>query len=184
MRADPLRVKAKHLTATLGLAIVMFGTGADAQQAPGWTCGPGGMGASRCAGQWQMGPQMMGGSMARHHQAMMGGVPAPYNAMTNPLPKAPGTLDRGVVVYQENCQSCHGSAGMGDGEAGKELSPPPANLAWLSRMPMMRSDSFLYWAIAEGGVPFGTGMPAFKDALSQDDIWAVITYLQAGLPSR
>ena len=102
----------------------------------------------------------------------------------SPAPKAPGTLGRGVVVYQENCQSCHGSAGMGDGEAGKELSPPPANLAWLSRMPIMRSDSLLYWAIAEGGVPFGTGMPAFKDALSQDDIWAVITYLQAGLPSR
>jgi mono/diheme cytochrome c family protein len=29
---------------------------------------------------------------------------------------------------------------------------------------------------------FGTGMPAFKDALSSDDIWAVIAYLQARLP--
>jgi mono/diheme cytochrome c family protein len=40
----------------------------------------------------------------------------------------------------------------------------------------------MYWTIAEGGASFGTGMPAFKDALSSDDIWAVIAYVQARLP--
>jgi mono/diheme cytochrome c family protein len=27
-------------------------------------------------------------------------------------------------------------------------------------------------------------MPAFKDTLSKDDIWAVVTYIQARMPRR
>ena len=49
------------------------------------------------------------------------------------------------------------------------------------RMPMM-ADEYLLWAISEGGAPFGTDMPAFKDALSQDEIWQIIAYMRAGFP--
>ena len=140
-------------------------------------------------GRGMMGPGMMGrgmggmaGSMPRHHQAMMSGVPAPYDGLTNPLPRTRETLDRGATVYAENCASCHGPTGRGDGEAGRDLSPPPGNLAWLSQMPMVRWDPFMYWTVAEGGAQFGTAMPAFKDTLSSDDIWAVIAYIQARLP--
>jgi mono/diheme cytochrome c family protein len=124
----------------------------------------------------------MAGSMPRHRQAMMIGVPAPYDSLANPLPRTRQTLDRGASVYAENCASCHGPTGRGDGEAGRELSPPPGNLAWLARMPMVRWDPFMYWAVADGGTEFGTAMPAFKDTLSADDIWAVIAYIQARLP--
>ena len=51
-------------------------------------------------------------------------------------------------------------------------------------MPMAQWDSFMYWTIAEGGAQFGSAMPAFKDALSKDDIWAVIAYIQARLPQK
>jgi mono/diheme cytochrome c family protein len=40
----------------------------------------------------------------------------------------------------------------------------------------------MYWTIAEGGEQFGTAMPAFQNALSRDDIWAVTAYIQARLP--
>ena len=129
-----------------------------------------------------MGPGMMGGSMARHHQAMMGTVPAPYADMRSPLPVSAATIDRGGTVYSSNCASCHGATGQGDGPAAKGLNPPPANLAWLSSMPMSRWDPFMYWAVAEGGTAYGTAMPAFKSSLSKDDIWAVVAYIQAHLP--
>ncbi len=115
----------------------------------------------------------MWGSMPRHHTAMMSGIPAPYNALGNPLPRTRATVERGEVVYDNNCASCHGANGAGDGEAGKGLNPPPGNLVWLSQMPMVQWDPFMYWTIAEGGAQFGTAMPAFKDTLSKDDIWAV-----------
>lgn len=74
-----------------------------------------------------------GRSMPRHRQAMMSGVPAPYDGLANPLPRTHETLDPGATVYAGNCASCHGSTGRGDGEAGRDLSPPPGNLAWLSQ---------------------------------------------------
>ncbi len=148
---------------------------------------------SRCCGMspWPMGPGMMGrgmmgqgmmGSMPRHHFVMMSGVPAPYSALRNPLPRTRETVQRGASVYEQNCASCHGATGAGDGPVGRTLSPPPANLALLAQMPMVQWDSFIYWTVAEGGAQFGTGMPAFKDTLSKDDIWAVIAYIQARLP--
>lgn len=148
---------------------------------------------SECGGMspWPMGPGMMGrgmmgqgmmSSMPRHHFAMMSGIPAPYNSMSNPLPRTRQTVERGAAVYEKNCASCHGATGAGDGPAGRTLSPPPANLTWLSQMPMAQWDPFMYWTVAEGGAQFGSGMPAFKETLPKDDLWAVIAYLQARLP--
>lgn len=126
--------------------------------------------------------QGMDGSMARHHAAMMTGVPPPYTNLSKPRSVTSETLARGALVYTNNCSACHGQTGLGDGPAGANLNPSPANLASLSNMPMSTSDAFLYWSIAEGGVPFGTAMPAFKATLSADDIWAVTAYVQAHLP--
>lgn len=149
-------------------------------QAPGGH-GPGMMGPGMM-GPSGMGPGMMGGSAARNHAAMMGGVPAAYASLRNPLPRTNATVAHGAEVYAANCASCHGESGYGDGPAARALNPPPADLAWLSRMRMSRWDPFMYWTVAEGGVPFGTAMPAFKDALPKGDIWAVIAYIQARLP--
>ena len=140
---------------------------------------PGGM-MGGGTGHGMMGHGMMMSS-ARHRQAMMGGIPAPYASMRNPLPVTQATLERGAAVFAQNCAACHGQTGRGDGEAGKSLSPPPANLAWFSQMPMSRWDPFMYWTVAEGGQQFATAMPAFKDALPKNDIWSVISYIQHGL---
>lgn len=125
-------------------------------------------------------PGGMGSSAARNHVAMMGNVPAPYANVSNPLPRTTATIERGAAVYSANCASCHGATGLGDGPGARNLSPRPANLAWLSQMPMSQFDPFMYWTIAEGGTP----MPAFKGQLSKDDIWAVTAYIQAHLPAQ
>ena len=101
-------------------------------------------------GSWYMGPGMMMGAAPRHQLAMMSGIPEPYRSLSNPLPRSAETVERGGLLYHQNCASCHGATGRGDGAAAHELSPPPANLAWLSRMPMVEWDPFMYWTIAEG----------------------------------
>ncbi len=122
------------------------------------------------------------GAAPLHQLAMMSGIPEAYRSLSNPLPRTAETAQRGAAVYQQNCASCHGATGMGDGPAARELSPHPANLARLSRMPMVEWDPFMYWTVAEGGAPLGTAMPPFKDVLSMDDIWSAIAYIQAQLP--
>lgn len=131
-----------------------------------------------------MGGGMMGGSMPRHHYAMMYGLPVAYRSLTNPLPHNAKTIEQGGAIYAANCSTCHGATGAGDGAAGKSLSPPPANLQLLAQMPMVQWDSFMYWTISEGGAQFGSGMPGFKGALSDHERWAVIAYIQARLPQK
>jgi mono/diheme cytochrome c family protein len=190
-------VRSQSIIASLAVTIALaFGHAAAAQPAaaPGqntWNgcCGvhrwP--MGSGMMGGPGMMGPGMMGPggrSMQRHHFAMMSGIPSPYESYRNPLPQTRETVDKGGAIYEKTCMPCHGPTGQGDGEAGRNLSPPPGNLAWLSQMPMVRWDPFMYWTIAEGGAAFGTAMPAFKGALSENDIWAVTAYIQARLPER
>ncbi len=162
-----------RLTVLAVFALMAAGALVAAQE----SSGPGMMG-----GMGRMG--MMGGPafVQRHRTFMRQGVPAPYAGLRNPLPDSPATLRRGAELYQANCSACHGVRGRGDGDAGKGLHPPPAALDTVARMPM--PDSFFYWTIAEGGAPFGTAMPAFRDTLGRDDIWAVIAYLRAGLPEQ
>ncbi len=176
----------RFLTISAIFAVVVALTPAIAQQAG--DSGPSPWRQWRGVGPWPIGPGMMGGGMMgaspRHPYAMMSGIPEAYRSLSNPLPRSEKTVQRGASVYQQNCASCHGATGEGDGPAGRDLRPPPANLAWLGQMPMAEWDPFMYWSVAEGGAPFGTAMPAFKDVLSKDDIWAVIAYIQAQLPQE
>ena len=166
-------------TSTLAL-IVIVGAGALALAQPMMGQSPWSQGHGM--GSWRMGPGMIMGAAPRHQLAMMSGIPEPYRSQSNPLPRNAETVQHGAAVYRQNCASCHGATGRGDGPAARELSPRPANLAWLSRMPMVEWDPFMDWTVAEGGAPLGTAMPPFKGVLSKDDIWSVIAYIQAQLP--
>ncbi|MBR0553156.1 c-type cytochrome [Stakelama marina] len=128
-----------------------------------------------------MGRGMGHPSMARHHEAMMNGIPAKFADLRNPLPIDSATLSAGRQVYQADCASCHGAEGRGDGPLARTLNPPPADLAWSARMPLSRQDGYLYWTIAEGGQQFGTAMPAFGQALTRKQAWSVIAYIQHDL---
>lgn len=62
------------------------------------------------------------------------------------------------------------------------MNPSPALLAYMIRMPMA-VDEYPLWTISEGGTPFETDMPAFKEDLSADDIWRIIAFMRAGFPA-
>jgi len=132
---------------------------------------------------WPTEPKWSGpGPMPRHHMVLTWGVPAPYAGMSNPLRLKQKTFDRGEAIYKRYCAMCHGDDGAGNGEAGRSLNPPPGNLVWLSDVPERQWDEFMIWTISEGGSALGTSMPAYKQLLSREDIWAVTAYIQANLP--
>jgi mono/diheme cytochrome c family protein len=122
-----------------------------------------------------------GGSALRHHLGLQGEIPAPYANLRNPLPPTAQNARRGAAVYEADCASCHGATGLGDGPASHTLSPPPAELGWITKIPSSRRDSFMYWSIADGGAHFRTGMPSFNGKLAEGQIWSVIGYIQARL---
>ena len=108
---------------------------------------------------------------------MRNGVDPEYASKANPLERSAENIATGKKSYEMNCALCHGVTGLGDGEAGKALKPPPANIAMFIKMHDV-PDGYLYWTIAEGGIPLQTAMPPFKDVMKEDEIWKTIIFLR------
>ena len=115
----------------------------------------------------------------RYTQYMRGNIPKQYADLVNPLPASTENVSDGKNLYRTQCQVCHGASGEGDGPAGKQLVPRPANLAFTRRLPIA-TDAFFFWTLSEGGQLFGTAMPAFGERLSDKEIWQVTHYINNG----
>jgi len=127
-------------------------------------------------------PKGMMVRLLRHTTYMQFGVPAEYEGATSTVPKTEETVRAGGALYAQNCASCHGKDGLGDGDAALAVSPSPALLAYMVQRPIA-VDPYLLWTIADGGAQFESGMPAYKDRLSREDIWRIIAYMRAGFPA-
>jgi len=135
------------------------------------------------AQKWPVEPRWSGpGPMPRHHMVLMWGVPAPYAGMNNPLHRGRKTLKLGEAIYRQHCAACHGNDGAGDGPAGRDLTPAPGNLVWLSDIPERQWNEFMFWTISEGGTALGTSMPPYRQLLTREEIWAVTAYIQENIP--
>jgi len=86
------------------------------------------------------------------------------------VPADEANLLHGAKIYKENCAGCHGVPGEEKSAIAKGMYPAPPQLfhgtgvtddeAWES-----------YWQV-ENGIRM-TGMPGFKDALTETQIWQV-----------
>ena len=80
----------------------------------------------------------------------------------------------GRTIYQENCASCHGATGMGDGPEARRVNPPPPALG--DRVVVGDvTPALMYRKIAVGVA--GTSMIGWAGKLSPDQRWNVVAYL-------
>lgn len=118
---------------------------------------------------------------ARHRTFVSEGIPVEYVSRTNPWPPTQEEIDSGGRLYSANCLRCHGVYGRGDGEAGRDLTLPPAVLSAMVDQPYS-VDQYLLWSISEGGMGSASVMPAFKSQLTDREIWQIVNYMRAGFP--
>jgi mono/diheme cytochrome c family protein len=142
-------------------------------------------------------------------------MPSQYGGVVNGLSMTKDNLSAGAELYGEHCVSCHGAKGKGDGDAAKDLNPPPADLTGMYARPMMgmgqggpgghmmhgmmhhhsgmshaeamgglNLDAYNFWAVSDGGVKFGSSMPAFKDVLTEQGRWQILLYVANGFSSQ
>ena len=89
----------------------------------------------------------------------------------NPVPKDAAAIERGQKLYEQFCANCHGKKGQGDGPLAATLNPKPSNLAVRAGH---HTDGDFAWKIANGrGV-----MPAFKNQLTENQIWDLTHFIQ------
>lgn len=100
-------------------------------------------------------------------RAMSSRIKTNYTVSTTPRRTPPLAL--GQRLYQQECASCHGAGGAGNGPQAAGLSPPPINFHALDRQGE-RSVWGLYSAITQGVE--GTAMPSFSH-LSDEQRWAL-----------
>jgi len=167
---------------TAGLAVFLLAGSASAQSRSGkdsdyWCCGPK---PPQGWGREPMGP-MFRSRILRQRTFMQGRYPTFYKGLKNPLPKSAANIAAGRALYHRHCQTCHGAKGLGSGESAKGLTPSPALLAFMIKLPGS-VDPYLMWTVVEGGQRFGTEMPAFKTRLTANQIWQIVTYMRAGFP--
>lgn len=103
------------------------------------------------------------------------------------LPTGKGNVENGRKLFQKNCALCHGPNGEGDGPSAATLSDSmgfpirPRNL----RRDLLKGGEGLaavYRRIFEG-IP-GTPMPAFKDSLSESEIFDIATFVVSLRPEK
>ena len=95
----------------------------------------------------------------------------------NPLQPDPATLATGKAIFKDKCQRCHGPGGVGDGPDSEPEARPDMDLTNPKRA-ARNPDGVVFYKVLNGRRrPYK--MPAFKDDLSEQQIWSVVTYIQS-----
>jgi mono/diheme cytochrome c family protein len=79
----------------------------------------------------------------------------------------------GAQLFGINCQHCHGQDGTGDGPVAGFLPELPANLH--APEIQKKSEAELFKVVTHGE----HAMPAFEKFLSEDERWAVVSFVKA-----
>ena len=101
-------------------------------------------------------------------------VPEEAAAVPNPIEASDASIAQGADLYAENCAVCHGEDGEGNGPAAAGLEVPPADLH--EDHVQANSDGALFYIISHSSPD--SPMPAWEDALSEDERWHVVNFLR------
>jgi mono/diheme cytochrome c family protein len=101
-------------------------------------------------------------------------IPADAKAMQNPVAFTAERRPGAEHHWMEHCSSCHALDGSGDTPIGRNLYPPPPDMR--ESLTQDLSDGELFHIIANG-VRF-TGMPAWGDEDSEEDIWDLVSFIR------
>jgi mono/diheme cytochrome c family protein len=99
----------------------------------------------------------------------------------------PELIAHGQQVFNQNCASCHGPKGEGNGSCAAFLSPRPRNfVAGVMRFKStpgaeLPTDADMFRTVSLG--LRGTPMPPWKFLLSENDRWAAVAYIKQLAPA-
>lgn len=103
-------------------------------------------------------------------------IPADAAGKKSPLTVDEKVLASGRNVFKEKCQKCHGPAGRGDGPDADPDAQEDMDLT-NPRRAARNPDGVVFYKVSNGRKK--PKMPVFKDELTEQQIWAVVAYVQS-----
>jgi len=103
-------------------------------------------------------------------------VPANFKSMANPVAKGETSNKAGKTLYDKNCASCHGKAGLGDGVKARALKTFPGDFSLAEYQDQTDGDHFYKTKTGRGE------MPKYEGKMSDTDIWNVVNYMRTFKP--
>ena len=101
-------------------------------------------------------------------------VPEEARHRENPQQATEESLAAGRVLFEKQCQACHGPQGAGDGPIAGMLDKKPPAINDAQDMGQM-TDGELYWKISKGNPP----MPGIEKKTSEEERWHVVNYVRS-----
>lgn len=93
----------------------------------------------------------------------------------SPVPATAQTLEAGKALFKDKCARCHGPGAIGDGP---DADPDATEMDLTNPKRAARNpDGVVYYKVLNGKQR--PKMPAFKDDLSEEQIWTVVAYVQS-----
>jgi len=98
-------------------------------------------------------------------------APADEEKRPNPVASGMKSIERGKIIYLENCAVCHGERidGMKAEETGLQMDSPN-----LKKRLLTHTDGDFFWKIQNGR----GDMPPFREDLTEEQTWDVINYIR------
>jgi mono/diheme cytochrome c family protein len=99
-------------------------------------------------------------------------VPAKFKTMKNPVKSDEASINAGKILYNKNCASCHGKAGLGDGPKARGLETFPGDFSKAEYQNQTDADQFYK-------TKFGRGeMPKYDGKIEDDGMWQIVNYMR------
>lgn len=99
-------------------------------------------------------------------------VPAEYKAMKNPVKADAESLEIGKMLYNKNCASCHGKAGLGDGPKARMLETHAGDFSGKFYQDQTDGEHFYKTKVGRDE------MPAYDKKIADEDIWHMVNYMR------
>ena len=93
----------------------------------------------------------------------------------NPFADDATAVAAGKQLFEKNCKRCHGPGGLGDGPDADPDAMQDMDLT-VARRASRNPDGVVFHKVWNGRKK--PKMPAFKDELSKDQVWQIVSYTQ------
>ena len=102
-------------------------------------------------------------------------LPPTADTEKNPLAGDTKAVADGQALFKKNCERCHGPGGKGDGPDADPDAQPDMDLTVAERA-NRNPDGVVFYKVWNGRKK--PKMPAFKDELSKDQVWRIVSFTQ------